>query len=179
MFTEQVNKIFERAIDDYYNYDNVDQPLVNPFTEGSIEYLLYCKSWDDTLRFQLAGMLRDPNIDASEALKARDRIKILDGELSGILSDIDNWFADKYSGVTVKPGTPSATEFPSRAISALSSLALEIHSAEQEIKRTDAGEAYITDCQTRLSALIDSRADISMAAERMLEELEAGRSKMN
>ena len=35
MFTQNANKIFAQAIDDYHRYDDVDHQLSNPYAEGS------------------------------------------------------------------------------------------------------------------------------------------------
>lgn len=44
MFTENANRIFNRAIDDYHRFDDVDHPVENPFDEGSLDHLLYMKN---------------------------------------------------------------------------------------------------------------------------------------
>ena len=41
MFTQNANKIFAQAIDDYHRYDDVDHQLSNPYAEGTIDHLLY------------------------------------------------------------------------------------------------------------------------------------------
>lgn len=45
MFTQNANKIFAQAIDDYHRYDDVDHQLSNPYAEGTIDHLLYMKNW--------------------------------------------------------------------------------------------------------------------------------------
>ena len=37
MFTETANNIFRRAIADYHIHDNVETPIANPYTPGTIE----------------------------------------------------------------------------------------------------------------------------------------------
>ena len=44
MFTQNANKIFAQAIDDYHRYDDVDHQLSNPYAEGTIDHLLYMKN---------------------------------------------------------------------------------------------------------------------------------------
>ena len=39
-FTEQANRIFRQAIDDYHLTDSVDTPIRNPYDRDSIEYSL-------------------------------------------------------------------------------------------------------------------------------------------
>lgn len=37
IFTETANNIFRRAIADYHIHDNVETPIANPYTPGTIE----------------------------------------------------------------------------------------------------------------------------------------------
>ena len=74
MFTEKANGIFERVIDDYHKLDDVDQPSLNPYAQGSIEHLLYEKNWVDTVQWHLEDIIRDPQINPVEALKIKRRI---------------------------------------------------------------------------------------------------------
>ena len=62
MFTENANRIFERAIADYHRRDDVDQPMENPFEAGSIDALLYHKCWIDTVQWHLEDIIRDPYV---------------------------------------------------------------------------------------------------------------------
>ena len=63
MFTEICDEIFQRSILDYHKYDNVDQPIENPYEQGSLEHLLYTKNWIDTVQWHLEDIIRDPQID--------------------------------------------------------------------------------------------------------------------
>lgn len=63
MFTQNANKIFAQAIDDYHRYDDVDHQLSNPYAEGTIDHLLYMKNWVDTVQWHLEDIIRDPRID--------------------------------------------------------------------------------------------------------------------
>ena len=51
MFTENANRIFTRAIEDYHRWDDVDHPEENPFEPGTIDHLLYAKNWIDTVQW--------------------------------------------------------------------------------------------------------------------------------
>ena len=37
MFTQHANAIFNRAIDDYHRWDDVDRPIENPYQTGSLD----------------------------------------------------------------------------------------------------------------------------------------------
>ena len=39
MFTENANRIFNEAIEEYHRWDDVDHPISNPYPAGSIDHL--------------------------------------------------------------------------------------------------------------------------------------------
>ena len=41
MFTENANRIFNRVIEEYHRWDDVDRPVENPYEPGTIDHLLY------------------------------------------------------------------------------------------------------------------------------------------
>ncbi len=178
MFTEQANKIFERAIADYHNYDNVDHPIANPYAPGSIEHLLYRKNWIDTVQWHLEDIIRDPNIDPTEALKIKRRIDASNQERTDMVEYIDSWLLDRYRDVTPAPDARINTETPAWAIDRLSILALKIYHMEQEASRPDTDEAHRSACSAKLSVLLTQRADLSVAIDELIEDIEAGRKYM-
>ena len=96
MFTENANRIFERAIADYHRRDDVDQPMENPFEAGSIDALLYHKCWIDTVQWHLEDIIRDPKIDPVEALKIKRRIDRSNQDRTDMVEYIDSYLLDKY-----------------------------------------------------------------------------------
>lgn len=178
MFTENANEIFGRVIVDYHLYDNVDQPIVNPFSAGSIEHLLYHKNWIDTVQWHLEDIIRDPNIDPIGALKIKRRIDASNQERTDMVEYVDSWMLDKYKDVKVVAGARLNTETPAWAIDRLSILALKIYHMEQEVKRTDTDAAHHDACAKKLNVLLDQRVDLSTAIEELIEDIEAGRKYM-
>ncbi len=96
MFTQNANKIFAQAIDDYHRYDDVDHQLSNPYAEGTIDHLLYMKNWVDTVQWHLEDIIRDPRIDPVEALKIKRRIDKSNQDRTDLVELIDSFFLDKY-----------------------------------------------------------------------------------
>ena len=101
MFTSKSNRIFAQVIDDYHRCDDVDAPVRNLYTNGSIEYLLYQKNWIDTVQWHLEDIIRDPNIDPVEALKIKRRIDRSNQERTDMVEYIDSYFLDLYKDVRV------------------------------------------------------------------------------
>ena len=73
-FTQLCMPIFDKVIEDYHKIDDVDQPINNPYEQGTIEYYLYIKNWIDTVQWHFEDIIRDPQIDPVEALTLKRRI---------------------------------------------------------------------------------------------------------
>ncbi len=178
MFTTLCNRIFVEVIDAYHRFDNVDQPLENPYEKGSIEYLLYWKNWIDTVQWHLEDIIRDPQIDPVAALALKRRIDASNQERTDLVEYIDSWFLDKFKEVTPQPDARINTESPAWAIDRLSILALKVYHMGKETERTDVSEAHRTECGRKLAVLLQQREDLSTAIEELLEDMEAGRKYM-
>ena len=123
MFTENANRIFNRAIDDYHRFDDVDHPVENPFDEGSLDHLLYMKNWVDTVQWHLEDIIRDPQIDPVEALAIKRRIDKSNQVRTDMVEYIDSYLLDKYKAVVPQSDARLNTETPAWAIDRLSILA--------------------------------------------------------
>ena len=74
MFAELAFPVFEKSIEDYHKFDDVNQPIANPYEKGSIEHLLYAKNWVDTVQWHYEDIIRDPQIDPVAALVLKRKI---------------------------------------------------------------------------------------------------------
>ena len=178
MFTENANRIFNRAIDDYHRFDDVDHPVGNPFDEGSLDHLLYMKNWVDTVQWHLEDIIRDPNIDPVEALKIKRRIDRSNQERTDMVEYIDSYFLDLYKDVRVAADATVNTESPAWAIDRLSILALKIYHMEQEVRREDVSQKHIEECGRKLDVLRQQQVDLSGAIDALLDDIAAGRKYM-
>ena len=125
-FTNQANKIFNQAIADYHVKDNIDTPINNPFTIGSIENILYLKNWIDTVQWHFEDIIRDPNIDPVAGMNLKHRIDKSNQDRTDLVEQIDSYFLDKYKDVKPLANASINTESPAWAIDRLSILALKI-----------------------------------------------------
>ena len=178
MFTENANRIFNRAIDDYHRFDDVDHPVENPFDEGSLDHLLYMKNWVDTVQWHLEDIIRDPNIDPVEALKIKRRIDRSNQERTDMVEYIDSYFLDLYKDVRVAADATVNTESPAWAIDRLSILALKIYHMEQEVRREDVSQKHVEECGRKLDVLRQQQVDLSGAIDALLDDIAAGRKYM-
>ena len=177
-FTELANPIFQRAIIDYHQTDNVDAPIQNPYEAGTIEADLYLKNWIDTVQWHLEDIIRDPEIDPVEALALKRRIDRSNQERTDLVETIDSYFYAKYHDVEVLPTATINTESPAWAVDRLSILALKIYHMQEQVNRDDATEEHRRKCQEKLDVLLQQRIDLSTAIDQLLDDFESGRKYM-
>ena len=174
MFTENANRIFNRSIEDYHRWDDVDHPIENPYEAGTIDHLLYHKNWIDTVQWHLEDIIRDPAIDPAEALKIKRRIDKSNQDRTDMVEYIDSYLLDKYRDIRPAADARLNTETPAWAIDRLSILALKIYHMARETERTDVDEAHCEACRRKLDVLLTQQVDLSRAIEELIEDIEAG-----
>lgn len=118
-FTEKANKIFNQAIADYHIKDNIDTPINNSYQEGSIENRLYLKCWIDTVQWHFEDIIRDPQIDPTEALVLKRRIDKSNQDRTDLVEQIDTYFRETYKDVKVLDDARINTESPAWAVDRL------------------------------------------------------------
>lgn len=177
-FTELANPIFRAAIDDYHKTDNVDTPIQNPYEAGTIEHDLYLKNWIDTVQWHFEDIIRDPNIDPTEALVLKRRIDKSNQDRTDLVEKIDSYFYTLYHEVEAKADATINTESPAWAVDRLSILALKIYHMQEQVDRTDATPEHKAQCQKKLDVLLEQRVDLSTAIDQLIADFEAGRKYM-
>src|SRR5690606_5718037 len=174
MFSKLAYSVFEQSIHDYHQFDNVDQPISNPYSKDQFEHLLYHKNWIDTVQWHFEDIIRDPNIDPVEALKLKRRIDASNQERTDMVEYIDSYFLNKFSSVQVKPGAKINSESPAWAFDRLSILALKIHHMQEEATRADASPEHREKCNQKLNVLLEQRTDLSTAIDDLLTDIQNG-----
>lgn len=174
MFSKIAFPIFEQSINDYHQYDNVDQPINNPFRKDKIEHLLYAKNWIDTVQWHLEDIIRNPEINPVEALALKRRIDASNQVRTDMVEFIDSYFLQEYKDVTVKDGAKINSESPAWALDRLSILALKIYHMNEEATREDASAEHRAKCNDKLNVLLEQRADLFTAIDDLLTDIENG-----
>ena len=177
-FSESCNRIFNQAIEDYHVKDNVDTPINNPYERESINNRLYLKCWIDTVQWHLEDIIRDPHINPADALSLKRRIDLSNQDRTDLVEQIDSHFRQKYSDVNVLPDARINTESPAWAVDRLSILALKIYHMREQAERTDADDAHINKCRSKLNVLLEQQIDLGTAIDQLLDDIEAGRKYM-
>lgn len=174
MFAELAFPVFEKSIQDYHQFDDVNQPIANPYEKGSIEHLLYAKNWVDTVQWHYEDIIRDPQIDPVDALVLKRKIDASNQVRTDMVEYIDSYFLDKYKNVQVKPNAKINTESPAWAMDRLSILALKIYHMHEEATRPDASDDHRTKCQTKLDVLLEQKQDMFTSISQLIEDIENG-----
>ena len=174
MFSQFAFTIFEQSINDYHVIDDAYQPTLNPYTKGTIEYLLYAKNWVDTVQWHYEDIIRDPNIDPVAALVLKRKIDASNQVRTDMVEYIDSYFLQKHNAVTVKSNAKINTESPAWAIDRLSILALKIYHMNEEANRADALPEHRAKCQEKLNVLLDQKNDMFISINDLLTDIENG-----
>lgn len=174
MFSKLAYSVFEQSINDYHQYDNVDQPISNPYAKDQFEHLLYMKNWIDTVQWHFEDIIRDPQIDPVAALVLKRRIDASNQERTDVVEYIDSYFLQKYANVKVKDNAKINSESPAWAFDRLSILALKIYHMNEEATRAEATQAHRDACQAKLNVLLEQRTDLSTAIDDLLTDIQNG-----
>ena len=177
-FAENCNMVFDRCVAAYHVSDDIDAPVANPYAEGSVEHVLFEKNLIDARQWHMEDVIRDPAIDPVEALVLKRRIDRSNQERTDMVEELDSRFRDTYAGVTPQPDATINTETPAWAIDRLSILALKIYHMQIEATRPDASPEHRARCAGKLDVLLQQRADLSSAIDRLLDDIAAGRKYM-
>lgn len=172
------NNIFNQSISSYHVMDDVDAAILNPYTAGSLEHLLYNKNWIDTVQWHLEDIVRNPNIDPKAGLALKRRIDASNQERTDMVEYIDSYFLDKYKNVVPVAGATINTESPAWAIDRLSILALKIYHMQAEVNRTDADDTHKKNCSDKLAILLEQQKDLSTAIDDLLNDISSGKKYM-
>ena len=178
MFSKSAYAIFEQSIKDYHQYDDVNQPINNPYPKDQIEHLLYLKNWIDTVQWHYEDIIRDPQIDPVAALALKRKIDASNQHRTDVVEYIDSYFLQKFKDVHTQPHAKINTESPAWAIDRLSILALKIYHMNEEVERVDATSEHKLKCEEKLNILLEQRQDMISSIDDLLDDIEAGHKYM-
>ncbi|MDP5231989.1 MAG: DUF4254 domain-containing protein [Cellulophaga sp.] len=178
MFSEFAFAIFEKSISTYHIKDDVSQSFENLYPTDDIAHLLYRKNWIDTVQWHYEDIIRDPNINPTDALVLKRKIDASNQDRTDLVEYIDSYFMNKYQSVSIKKEATINTESPAWAVDRLSILALKIYHMNEEALRTDASQEHLKKCQDKLVILLEQKKDLSTAIDQLLHDIEQGNKYM-
>lgn len=170
--------IFEQQVADYHKTDSVDAATCNPYEKGSFEYILWEKSFIDTVQWHLEDLIRPDDVDPVEALRLKRWIDRSNQNRTDMVERIDDYYMSQFGAVAPRPGAKINTETPAWAIDRLSILALKIYHFGIEVNRTDTTPEQHAKCQNKYDTLLMQKSDLSQAIDDLLQELSDGTKVM-
>ena len=171
-------KVFEKSVDDYHVYDDINRTASNPYDKKDFEHLLYEKNWIDTVQWHYEDIIRDPDIDPNEGMSLKRLIDSSNQNRTEMVEYIDSYFLKLYSNVSPKPDAKVNTESPAWALDRLSILILKIYHMKEESLRKDVSEQHRNTCNEKLQVLLEQQKDLSESIDQLLEDLSKGEKKM-
>lgn len=171
-------KVFEKSVDDYHVYDDINRLASNPYDKKDFEHLLYEKNWIDTVQWHYEDIIRDPDIDPNEGMSLKRLIDSSNQNRTEMVEYIDSYFLKLYSNVSPKPHAKVNTESPAWALDRLSILILKIYHMKEESLRKDVSEQHRNTCNEKLQVLLEQQKDLSESIDQLLEDLSKGEKKM-
>lgn len=174
MFSSKAFAVFNESIEKYHVLDKVDQDFTNPYSNDTIEHLLYRKNWIDTVQWHYEDIIRDPKISPEAALRLKRKIDASNQDRTDLVEYIDSYFLKKYQSVQIKDSATINTESPAWAIDRLSILALKIYHMREEVQRDDASSEHLAKCKAKLDILLEQKKDLSIAIDQLLADIENG-----
>lgn len=174
MFSKQCNTIFEQAVADYHQYNDIDKVCPNPFDAETIDNVLYAKCWIDTAQWHMEDEIRNPAIEPTETVLWKRRIDKSNQDRTDTVEEIDSYFFEKYKSVQPKPSARINTESPAWAVDRLSILVLKVWHMREETLRTDIDAAQLEKCSQKLAILLQQQNDLSLAIDELLADIEQG-----
>ena len=171
-------KVFEKSVDDYHAYDDINRLASNPYDKKDFEHLLYEKNWIDAVQWHYEDIIRDPDIDPNEGMSLKRLIDSSNQNRTEMVEYIDSYFLKLYSNVSPKPDAKVNTESPAWALDRLSILILKIYHMKEESLRQDVSEQHRNTCNEKLQVLLEQQKDLSESIDQLLEDLSKGEKKM-
>jgi len=171
---EECYTIFQKSIDDYHLKDDVDTALINPFPDGTFEFLLYRKNWIDTVQWHLEDLIRAPEIDPSEGLRIKRRIDKSNQDRTDTVEIIDDYFLQAFRDVKYKPGARINSETPAWLLDRMSILLLKIFHMKEQTERKDVSAQHIGKCRDRLMVLREQKEDMRLAFDELIQDIGSG-----
>lgn len=177
-FSQHAWEIFNQAINHYHITDDVDAKEKNPYSENSLEQILYAKNWIDTVQWHLEDIIRDEDINPEKALEIKRRIDASNQKRTDLVEYIDSWFLNEYKEIIPENDAKINTETPAWAVDRLSILALKVYHMSLEAHRESATEEHQQKCKAKLNVLLEQKKDLSFAIDQLLLDIKNGAVKI-
>ncbi len=171
---EKASAIFNQAILDYHKEDTIYAKEKNPYTDNSIEWLLYHKSWIDTVQWHLEDEIRSPLIEDKQVVFLKRWIDKSNQQRNDTVEKIDDWFLFQFKKIQPQKDARMNSESPAWILDRLSILCLKIYHMDLETRRENATEVHKKKCIEKLNILLEQQRDLSQCYDEYIEDILKG-----
>ncbi|MFN3605273.1 MAG: DUF4254 domain-containing protein [Leptonema sp. (in: bacteria)] len=171
-------EIFNQSILDYHKEDTIYAREKNPFSENTIEWLLYHKNWIDSVQWHLEDEIRSPNIEDKQVVFLKRWIDKSNQERNDTVEKIDDWFLNQFKNISPQKDAKLNSESPAWILDKLSILCLKIYHMNLEVERDDATEEHKKNCKNKLKILIEQKNDLSICFDDYIQDILNGKKYM-
>ena len=172
------NKIFQESINNYHVTDDIQTPCPNPYQVGSIEHIIFAKSWIDTIQWHMEDLIRVADIDPNEALKIKRDIDASNQDRTDTVEKFEDFLFDEFKSVELKPDARVNTETPGWAMDRLSILNLKLYHFKEELNREGTSAEHYEKCKSKVEILEEQYLDLSNSIDDLLEEIASGKCEI-
>jgi len=172
--------IFSQSIEDFHIKNDIYYDMKNRYDMESqpIEYLLYQKSFIDSVQWHMEDIVRDPEIEPSNALTLKRRIDKWNQERNDLVEKIDAWFLQFLTDIKPQTDAKMNSESPAWIIDRLSIMEQKIYHMHLETIRKDASEDHIAKCKVKYNTLLEQYQDLSQCLTELIEDILSGKKYM-
>ena len=178
MKAENCVDIFEKAINNYHIADDVCQSFNNPFESGTIENIMYQKSWIDTVQWHYEDIIRDPNIQPNDGMVMKRKIDKSNQHRTDVVEQLDDYYISIFKGIVPNSDANLNTESPGWVVDRISILCLKIYHMQEQVDRTDTDNKHKQQCLNKLNVLLEQKEDLSKSFNDLLDEVQKGEKQI-
>ena len=172
---ELIVKVFEVSVIDWHKEEKESK---NPYSESSMEYLLYSKNQIDTIQWHVEDEIRRPDLPDSDLVKFKRQIDSLNQKRTDLVEKLDDYFLNLYKEIPKEINSRMNSETPAWLVDRMSILELKIFHMKEQTHREDVHEEHKKICKNKLSILLEQKKDLMTCLNELLNDLETGKKFM-
>ncbi|MEL6624818.1 MAG: DUF4254 domain-containing protein [Bacteroidota bacterium] len=174
MQSKRLNEIFRESIQAYYQHNDIQLAIPNPYPVESLEGLIFQKNWIDNRQWNLEDLIRDRQRPPADAIEFKWEIDRCNQERTDTVETIDELFFTHFQEIKPLPDAFLSTETPAWAIDRLSILHIKIYHMHQKLGNAEDDRIFLKS-QHRLQILLTQLEDLGQAIDQLFDNIYEGR----
>jgi hypothetical protein len=126
------------------------------------------------VQWHLEDIIRNPQIDPSEALAIKRRIDKSNQDRTDTVEKIDDFFLEAFRQVKYPAGVRINSETPAWLLDRMSILTLKIYHMTEQTERKDVSMQHLAKCRDKLMILEEQKQDMRDAFDQLIADIASG-----